>query len=469
MATGMQEELWSETWKRQACDSQSDGSLSYRSCASAASSEVERGASSAVSDGEQRPQAARAAAAAVITQQELQDVIAELEQKWGECCGLYVHGSTIFANQLCPHDLDLIAVIDHAKQEVLQDSPDSQFTLGRCEVSVYERRCFFEKLHAMDLTMLTCLSTPKRFVLKELQDERLRNFELDLRLLEESVTSYAEYTWLKAQRVLNDWKDPYKSSKNAYFVFRVLEFGCQLADHGRIVDLKAANHMWDVIKELYQVLNIQPQEEDVIEAVLARHFKDSLACFEAKVSAARQRERGERGGSEAEAKKAEETRSVEASKAPNWDTCVICLESTSGCGKKELNQLLQSPSDANVAETWVQLVNCRHCFHTTCIADAVRASLKADRTLRHAACPVCRASVVFDFQARSTLSRRRRKRPMSFAGYPATIRNPEDRHRDGRRGRENRDDRNDRGDRDHDRVNTAARPLRNRAYQARRA
>ena len=131
-----------------------------------------------------------------------------------------------------------------------------------------------------------------------------------------------------------------------------------------------------------------------------------MARFEAKAAAARQRERGDRGGggggggSEAEAQKAEETRArtVEASKAPNWDTCVVCLEPTSGCGKKELNQLLQSPGDAKVAETWVQLVNCRHCFHTTCIADAVRASLKADRTLRHAACPVCRASVVFDFE-----------------------------------------------------------------------
>ena len=61
---------------------------------------------------------------------------------------------------------------------------------------------------------------------------------------------------------------------------------------------------------------------------------------------------------------------------------------------------------------------------------------------------------------------------MSFAGYPATIRNPEDRHRDGRRGhddRDGRDGRDGRGHRDHDRVNTAALPLRNRAYQARRA
>ena len=223
----------------------SDGSESFRSCDSSPSSTsspstpAEESASEEPSDITQTKP--------VISEQELQAVLAELDRTWGDCCGLYVHGSTIFANQP-PHDLDLIAVVDHAKQEVPQDSPDSQFTLGRCEVSVYERRTFLEKLEAMDLTMLTCLSTPKRFVLKELQDARLRDFKLDLAVLEESVVSYAEYTWMKAQRVLNEWKDPYKSSKNAYFVFRVLEFGCQLADHGRIVNLKAANHKWDVIR-----------------------------------------------------------------------------------------------------------------------------------------------------------------------------------------------------------------------------
>ena len=243
--------------KKEADDGQSDGSESFRSCASNGSR-----ASSVVEGTSSEPDSTQAlrAQSPVIAEGELQEVLSELQEKWGECCGLYVHGSTIFANQP-PHDLDLIAVIDHAKREVPQDSPDSQFTLGRCEVSVYERSCFFEKLLAMDLTMLTCLSTPKRFVLKELQDERLQSFKVDLRLLEESVTSYAEFTWLKAQRVLNDWKDPYKASKNAYFVFRVLEFGCQLADHGRIVDLKAANHKWDVIKDLFQTLNIQPQDE----------------------------------------------------------------------------------------------------------------------------------------------------------------------------------------------------------------
>ena len=128
---------------------------------------------------------------------------------------------------------------------------------------MYERKSFLAKLEAMDLTMLTCLATPKHFVLKELQDPRIRDFKLDLAMLEQSITSYADYTWLKAQRVLNEKKDPYKSSKNVYFVFRVLELGCQLAENGRIVDLKASNHKWDVIAQLYRVLNIQPQEEDL--------------------------------------------------------------------------------------------------------------------------------------------------------------------------------------------------------------
>eukprot|EP00438_Fugacium_kawagutii_P023775 Skav213336 [mRNA] locus=scaffold3340:387791:393812:+ [translate_table: standard] len=182
--------------------------------------------------------------APVVLPEELRQINEELEEKWGRCVGLYIHGSTIFANH-SPQDLDLIAVVEDPKHELAQDSPDSQFTLGRCEVSVYAKECFLEKMERMDLTMLTCLSTPDRFVLKALEDPRVRNLKIDLDLLEASVISYAVFTWKKFQRVLDEWKDPYKSSKNAYFVFRVMNLGCQLAEHGRILDLKAANGKWE--------------------------------------------------------------------------------------------------------------------------------------------------------------------------------------------------------------------------------
>ena len=111
---------------REVCDSQSDGSQSYRSCTSSPARSVEESPSPADEED-------AVSAPEVIAASELEQVLAKLEKEWGDCCGLYVHGSTIFANQL-PNDLDLIAVIDHAKREVPQDTPDSQFTLGRCEV-----------------------------------------------------------------------------------------------------------------------------------------------------------------------------------------------------------------------------------------------------------------------------------------------------------------------------------------------
>lgn len=46
------------------------------------------------------------------------------------------------------------------------------------------KECFLEKMESMDLTMLTCLHTPPRFVLKRLEDPRIKNLEIDADLLE---------------------------------------------------------------------------------------------------------------------------------------------------------------------------------------------------------------------------------------------------------------------------------------------
>ncbi|CAE7034955.1 unnamed protein product [Symbiodinium sp. CCMP2592] len=153
--------------------------------------------------------------------------------------GLYVHGSTIFSNKE-PKDLDLLAIVDEAKQVIASGSKEAQFVLGRCEVSVYERDFWLRRLEAMDLTMLTCISTPKRFVLLEIDDPRVRNLTLPLDVLEESVASYAEYTWLKAHRRMDGKGKDQGCGKEHIAAFRILCFGQQLLQKGRITDLTAA-------------------------------------------------------------------------------------------------------------------------------------------------------------------------------------------------------------------------------------
>jgi len=350
---------------------------------------------------------------AVVSTSELDEIYAELEEKWGRCVGLYVHGSTIFANHV-PQDLDLIAVVEEPKHELAMDSPDSQFTLGRCEVSVYAKECFLQKLEQMDLTMLTCLNTPERFVLKRLEDPRVTNLKIDLDLLEASVISYAVFTWRKFQRVLDEWKDPYKSSKNAYFVFRVMQLGCQLAQHGCIQDLKAANGKWDVVRRVFEDLRIQPGDSQIVEAVLSRDFLLALRHFQEEIAKAK----GEGPGpvrSEAEAV---------------LDTCAVCLEPRADrrvavAVSDDAGDAGDDFRDAGMLSStgWVRLVNCRHCFHASCIAESLRARPDLDFV-----CPMCRASVRIDGSSDPNISKwfrepkpNKRSR-YSYAGYPATLR-----------------------------------------------
>ncbi|CAE7714306.1 unnamed protein product, partial [Symbiodinium necroappetens] len=219
--------------------------------------------------------------------EELREVLREIEENWGRCVGLYIHGSTIFSNKE-PKDLDLLAIVDEAKKVIASGSKEAQFLRGRCEVSVYERDFWLRRLEAMDLTMLTCISTPKCFVLLEIDDPRVRNLTLPLDILEESVASYAEYTWLKAHRRMDGkGKDLYSAAKNCYFAFRILCFGQQLIRNGRIPDLTAANAKYEVIQAVFDALSVEPGEWDVVEAIFGRLFRAELASFTGKILAAR--------------------------------------------------------------------------------------------------------------------------------------------------------------------------------------
>merc|ERR1719492_439327 len=87
----------------------------------------------------------------------------------------------------------------------------------------------------MDLTLLTCASLPQKFVHRD-SDPELRSVKLDPVALFEFVTGYAEFTWTKARYMLEEKGNPPKAAKNLYFVFRLIELGCQLLEEGRVAD-----------------------------------------------------------------------------------------------------------------------------------------------------------------------------------------------------------------------------------------
>ncbi|CAE7547737.1 unnamed protein product [Symbiodinium pilosum] len=126
-----------------------------------------------------------------------------------------------------------------------QAATEEELTAVYDELAEHWGQCewWIERLQGMDLTMLTCLSTPKHFVPMEIVDDRVVNLKIPPSVLQESLSSYAEYTWLKAQRKMDKHKDKQAGIKNCYFAFRILCFGCQLLQHGLIPDLSAAQSL----------------------------------------------------------------------------------------------------------------------------------------------------------------------------------------------------------------------------------
>lgn len=310
---------------------------------------------------------------ALISDEELKGIFDELEH-WGNCVGLYMHGSTIFLNHQ-PNDLDLIAIVDGAKRLIDPNTKESQFILGRCEVSVYTREFFLDRLEAMDMTMLTCLSTPARFIIKGLEDDRVRNFQLKLDVLEEQTASYADYTWLKSHRLLDRTKVLYKACKNTYFSFRLLDFGCQLVETGRIPDLAAANGIYDCAKQIWELLQIQPGDWDVVEAVFGHHFEMMRKKFQLSMEAAK-------------LGRVELPQEPQPEDTEPEESCSLCGCQMDGSQKFQVDQPL---SAEHLNGYWVKLANCSHRFHLTCIAEFIRNSSRSRRG--GAWCPTCNAKV----------------------------------------------------------------------------
>lgn len=340
----------------------------------------------------------------VVPETTLDDVIGEVEGSWGHCAALYFHGSTIFGNKK-PTDIDLLAIVDEPTlKPVKAATTDAQFTLGPYEVSVYTRSFWLRKLEEMDLTMLTCLSLPPEFVVRALDDERARGLTIDLDKLSEAIISYAEYTWLKARRVLLRWEDPHKSSKNVYFVFRVIELGRQLVEHGSIVDFTAANHWWEHIHGAYESLDVKPEPRDwdVVEAILASDFHDEVVRFQAGV------ERAKRGSADAAVGGQPEETPGSCRPEPGEDACPVCLDSIVA-GEGAAQGRPEGPRHG----AYCALVNCRHRFHLECIAASVRSAPG------QASCPLCRGSLRLGFDEEHAVARELERRGIREGARPS--------------------------------------------------
>jgi len=163
----------------------------------------------------------------------------------------YHFGSRVYGSDTINSDYDYVLVVDE-----FFVAPDKN-------ICVYTIHQFQTLLNNCDIQILECFFIPNKFIVKEKHRFCLN---LDKQKLRTSISTIASNSYVKGKKkvtVMNDY-DLHAGLKSVFHSLRILNFGIQIAEHGKIIDYGAMNYvLWDLFKlseqyqtvELWEVIN----------------------------------------------------------------------------------------------------------------------------------------------------------------------------------------------------------------------
>lgn len=159
---------------------------------------------------------------------------------------IYMYGSRVYGTATSQSDYDYIVVVkdEKIKQEIMEslEKENDDFT-------VYTKEEFKDLIDLHEISILECLFLPDDKVIKKTIDF---DFCLDLEKLRPSISQKSSNSWVKAKKKFIVEKDyaPYIGQKSAWHSLRILDFGCQIAKHGKIINYAESNPLLPLILSL---------------------------------------------------------------------------------------------------------------------------------------------------------------------------------------------------------------------------
>lgn len=152
---------------------------------------------------------------------------------------IYLAGSNVYGTATEKSDVDYIYVVDH------QDKSEDQLLLGKTNITIYPVEYFQHKINECSVSALECFFLPEKFKI-ELYKPTLN---LDLEKLRRSFSEKSSNSWVKAKKKIDVHQEYYLGMKSLFHSLRIINFGIQIAQFGKINDYSAANPWWNKIVE----------------------------------------------------------------------------------------------------------------------------------------------------------------------------------------------------------------------------
>jgi hypothetical protein len=175
----------------------------------------------------------------------LENIINQLEVNY-KILNMYQYGSQVYGCTNPNSDYDFMVIVEG-------DFPEAHIVIENAEITMYGEIQFHQMINEHEISALECLFVPEQFVVKAIKDF---DFNLNLGKLRESLSCKSSNSWVKAKKKFSVEKDfnPYTARKSLFHSFRILNFGIQIAIHGKIINYQEVNLL------LYEILD-NPSEK----------------------------------------------------------------------------------------------------------------------------------------------------------------------------------------------------------------
>jgi len=149
-----------------------------------------------------------------------------------EILGIYVYGSRLYGNDTENSDLDYVIVLNQkTTSPKMWGNSYIQIETEDLDLHIMTDGEYKKRLENHDIMALECYFQEDPILKYEV------NFELNLPMLRKSISSVTSNSWVKAKKKITlDEEDSKIGLKSYYHVFRILDFGIQIAKYGKIED-----------------------------------------------------------------------------------------------------------------------------------------------------------------------------------------------------------------------------------------
>ena len=157
--------------------------------------------------------------------------------------GLYPFGSRIYGNNVDTSDYDFICIVKDGPKETQILTPD-------VNVNIYRKNYVLTLYLKNDIKALEIACLPKDKILIDGRFCFCRN----ITELRGSISEKSSHSWVKAKKKFEKEQDIKAGKKSLFHSLRILDFGIQVAEKGRIENYGSMNTIYKEILEMESVI-----------------------------------------------------------------------------------------------------------------------------------------------------------------------------------------------------------------------